>query len=471
MIKDDVILVDVNIGDKNNIEILSISDALIQAQLELSDINETLNSISNIRPECDKTDYILAICSGILCGMFDVFLIGKPEESILGDKTDKWIGDRIYDFAIRDGYKPKNEKSVQGAINYFERKAKIPYDQTGTGGASKDVFGLNPKEHHFQSLGHNPTIVGLFFSILDQFNNTSHFVIDGEVITLHKAQDGWILLGNNFPAKLWCGFVNWVKHLLSDMSGSSSCKVRGMGIPAPFMSWINDLIVLRRELNYPVNEFDINLNEFAIEIFKKGYDFRFQTTQAIPVLINELVVRLIYTIRRTFKYISETEKEDRNLGVMWDRCKPYGNVTVKRMLSVAHGTFCAVDIGDATIRAIAEKNFYEFVLRVNVIGVGRFAVSVIGEIKRTNEIKTNEYEKHYAETKKTILEDYISNLKILYDKYDDIELMTFINNIHDTDAYVQEFNKSVQLAKKRNSDKYLESKKDIDEFFMGGKLK
>ena len=74
------LIVDVNIGEKNAIETSYINDALVQAQLELSTINETINSVHNLRPECDKTDYILAACSGILCGVFDVFLVGKAKK-------------------------------------------------------------------------------------------------------------------------------------------------------------------------------------------------------------------------------------------------------------------------------------------------------------------------------------------------------------------------------------------------------
>ena len=81
------------------------------------------------------------------------------------------------------------------------------------------------------------------------------------------------------------------------------------------------------------------LNYFALNIFEKGYDARFQTAQAIPVFINELIVRLIYSIRRLVKYISETDKDTRNLKSLWSACEPFSNPTVKRMLTVAHGTF------------------------------------------------------------------------------------------------------------------------------------
>lgn len=71
----------------------SISEALVEASDELSDLdvqlNETLETIKNLTPNCDKYDYILSASSGALCGILDVFLVGKPGESSLGDMTDE----------------------------------------------------------------------------------------------------------------------------------------------------------------------------------------------------------------------------------------------------------------------------------------------------------------------------------------------------------------------------------------------
>ena len=77
----------------------SINDALGQAQEELVALNETVDSIQKLKPNCDKLDYILAASSGALCGIIDIFLVGKPGESPLGDITDKWFANRTMDFA------------------------------------------------------------------------------------------------------------------------------------------------------------------------------------------------------------------------------------------------------------------------------------------------------------------------------------------------------------------------------------
>ncbi|MFR0795761.1 MAG: hypothetical protein ACLSHG_04950 [Oscillospiraceae bacterium] len=80
------------------------------------------------------------------------------------------------------------------------------------------------------------------------------------------------LKGNNIPGKLFCGIANWIGHLISDVSGSSSSKGRGMGIPSPIWSWSNDVIAIKRKLNVPASEFDKSVNDLALKLFEKGYD-------------------------------------------------------------------------------------------------------------------------------------------------------------------------------------------------------
>jgi len=473
--KKDVFL-DLNIGDGGFEFSTSIADALTQAEMELDVLNETIESIKDLKPNCDKLDYILAASSGALCGIIDIFLVGKPGESPLGNITDKWFTNRTMDFAKLCHPENKNFDSLESALRFLEKKFKVPYDQIGLGDAGKAIFDLNAKNHHFKSLAHNPSLLGLFFSILDQFTNTSHFVTDGQLISLQKADENWELQGSNVPSKLFCGFVNWIGHLISDVSGSqSSARVgnRGMGIPSPLWTWSNDIIAIKAKLGLSASETDKAMNELALNIFEKGYDTRFQTAQAIPVFLNELLVRLIYSIRRLFRYFSETQRADRSFALMWEKCEPFSNPTVKRMLTVAHGTFCLVDIADAVGRAFIEGggnfNAVEFVLRLNIVGVGRFAISLYGETKRAISYNHAKREAEFASKEIIVVNNYIEGLKILSLKYDDVHLLMFINDFEKSDAYVEAFGKSVALTELRDvpENRILKSKSDINKYFGG----
>ena len=473
--KSDIIL-DLNIDDDRFGFATSIDEALAQAEVELVVLNETVESIKELKPQCDKLDYILAASSGALCGVIDIFLVGKPDESPLGDITDKWFANRTIDFAKLCGYKG-DKNSLSSAINFLEEKFKIPYDQSVGGGIFRELINLTPSNHHFKSLGHNPTLLGLFFSILNQFTNTSDFVSNGELISLNNSDGKFELQGKNIPSKLFCGIANWIGHLISDVSGSSGSKGRGMGIPSPIWAWSNDVIAIKAKLNIPVTEFDKSVNELALKLFEKGYDVRFQTTQAIPVFINEMVVRLLYSIRRLIGYYISIPKKDRSWGLLWKSCEPFSNATVKRMLTVAHGTFCIIDIGEATIRGfekgIGSFNVVEFLMRLNIVGVGRLTISLYGEAKRGIQRSKANNEAIFMKREKVIIDDYMEGLKILSKTYDDKLLMTFVSDFKSSNAYKESFNKSVELAKLRNvpENERIKSKADIDCYFRGGSLK
>lgn len=444
-----------------------ILSALQQAEWEITKLDETIESVKALKPQCDAIDYSLAAASGALCGIIDVFMVGKPGESPLGNITDKWFENRTCDFAKRCGWKGNDENPLKSAIGFLERKFKVPYDQRGCGDAGSIIFGLTPSNHHFKSLGHNPTLLGLFFSILDQFTNSSHFISDGRLVELVEANDKFELRGNSIPGKLWAGFANWIGHLMSDVSGASGSSSRGTGIPSPLWSWSNSIIAIKQKLGMSANQFDKDVNELALQLFEEGYDVRFQTAQAIPVLINELIVRLCYMIRRLVHYYSKTSKENRSLKDLWAECKPFSNPTIKRMLTVAHGTFCMVDIGDAAIRGFVAGggnfNPVEFFLRVNLIGVGRFTIALYGETKREINLHQAEKEAKQALTEKKILKNYIEGLNVLRERYDDQEYLSFIDDIKNND-YKIAFEKTVSLADLRQASA-LRTKQDIDNYF------
>lgn len=453
----------------------SIETALISADTEIQRLEENIKSVESLRPNCDQLDYALAASSGVLCGIIDIFLVGKPGESPAGDVTDKWFTNRTTDFAKLCGWDGKGDDPRASAIRFLEKKFKVPYDQRGAGDAASIIFDLNPSNHHFKSLGHNPTLLGLFFSILDQFTNQSHFVSAGELISLQKPDGKFELRGDNFPAKLFCGFTNWFGHLISDISGASGSKGRGMGIPSPFWAWTNDIIAIKSKLNIPVSQFDNTINELALNIYKEGYDIRFQATQVIPVFINEITVRLLYAIRRLLKYYATTEKEVRSAPAMWKACEPFSNPTVKRMLTVAHGTFCMMDLGDATIRAFITGggtfNVTEFFLRLNIVGVGRFTISLYGEAKRAVVIRKDESEAQFSRREIVVVENYLSGLTLLAELYDDMGLVDFLDDLKSSDMYVQAFRKSARLAELRKvpENMILRTKSDIDSYFGGNR--
>ena len=462
----------------------TVESSLSQANDDLLALNlkleETQNTIKNLTPDCDKWDYALAASSGALCGLVDIFLVGVPGDTPLGNVTDKWFADKTIKFAKLCKWDGKiNDKlpipdELHSAIKHLEECFKVPYDHTSAGPGLNKVYKITPDNHHFKSLAHNPSLCGLFYSILDQFNKTSHFASGGDVF-IRDFEGKFVLEGATVPEKIFKGFVRWIGHIISDNSGSSTSKGRGQGIPSPLWTWINDVTAIRDKLKLKPSELEMKISDLAAKIYEEGYDARFQTAQAIPVFINELIVRFMYSIRRLFKYFLETPSSVRTFEGLWKSCEPFKNVTVKRMLTVAHGTFCLIDIGDAVGHGFAKGggsfNAPEFVIRLNLPGLGRFGISLFGEAGRVIQLNGLNLEKSELESERIILLDHIEGLKILAETYDDKELVKFISDFENSSAYKEALKISASLAEKRgvSEDKILRTKSDIDSYFTGEK--
>ena len=106
--------------------------------------------------------------------------------------------------------------------------------------------------------------------------------------------------------------------------------------------------------------------------------------QAIPVIVNECMVRGFYFVRRLYaelkqqdiRQISDLKKID------WQGTLPFKNRTIVRMLTIATGTMTAIDLADAAIESaiksggITPAMIPNMLVKVNFVGLGRFAVAV-----------------------------------------------------------------------------------------------
>ena len=138
---------------------------------------------------------------------------------------------------------------------------------------------------------------------------------------------------------------------------------------------------------------------------------------------------------------------------MWASCEPFGSPTVKRMLTVAHGTFCLLDLSDATVRALATGagtfDTAEFLMRFNIAGIGRFTISLYGEGKRAIALHSAKEQSQFTLREKAIVEDYLNDLDRLARLYDDENLVSFVDSFKTSDAYIRAFEASARLAELR----------------------
>lgn len=313
--------------------------------------------------QCDKFDYITAVACGAIGGMIDIFFVGSPMDSALGNWTDYQVDNAVKGFARQMGWNPKekNIDNVNSAIGFLERRFNVNYDQRKPSDVG-NLFNMTPSTHHMMSLAHSPDIIGLFFSVINQFASTSTFLANGQLITI--ATDTYELLGGNFITKIMCGIANWFGHLMSDVAGSSGAHGRGTGIVIPFY----ELFGVCRFGSFSTRDGRKDLSEVAMQAFTQGYDLRYGLTMAIPVVVTELSIRLIWAIRRRFQYHMSLKE-----------CIPstkYASLRV--MLLVGNGTLCVMDGFDAAIRS--GGNFLLFFMRLNLVAWFRFAMLVIKEV-------------------------------------------------------------------------------------------
>ena len=101
--------------------------------------------------------------------------------------------------------------------------------------------------------------------------------------------------------------------------------------------------------------------------------------QMLPIVVNEILVRGFYFVRHL---ITEYKLNNNFENVNWRNTLPFGNRTIERMMTIASGTFTAIDALDALVEgAISSKaNWAEFgrqvVLRLNFVGIGRFTIAL-----------------------------------------------------------------------------------------------
>ena len=109
-------------------------------------------------------------------------------------------------------------------------------------------------------------------------------------------------------------------------------------------------------------------------------------------------------------------------------------------------------------------------MNLNIIGIGRFSVSLYDEFNRKIDKDKIQKDIRYLSAKEVIINDYIEGLKELANIYNDSNLTNFVNDFKNSDLYINAFQKSVLLAEKRNVDnnKILKNKTSIDNYFTGG---
>ena len=354
------------------------------------DLNSQIEVLSS---QADNLDYIVAIASGITCGLLDILWVGEFDladgRSVANDKMDSFVKKTA---EMLEGEKFDDVKS---AVKALEKRFPIPSD-----GNTPDFGG--GLQHHLRDFAHHPTIVGLAFSLLTQITEKSYGTdANGIFLVVDVPEKSKPFIGKDIPQKILMGVITWFFHLVSDMAGSSSTAgiTGGTGIPGPILALAKEVSAIPFFKNLKVND-DMSLSVFLSKLYngtlmmqrdENGqiikesvikFDLRGELgvavelcKQAVPVVANECIVRSFYFIRR-FAIVLQ----DNNVNCLadfkmidWNSVKPINNPTIARMLSISTGVFTALDIGDAIVTQ-------KYWVSINCVGIGRFAVAIGSDV-------------------------------------------------------------------------------------------
>ena len=369
---------------------------LVDARLDeidnqIADLDISIDKLTN---HADKLDYAVSVASGIISGIIDILFVGKFDLQEGRDWSSEKINDFVTTVAKKQGYEGDD---LQGAIRHLE-KFGAPSDSV------YNDFG-GGLQHHLRDFAHHASPVGLVFSMLTQFTQKAYGTNTAGAFIVVPI-DKTTFIGDSVPTKITFGLVYWVLHMASDMAGSSGAPGAGTGIPGPILS------IVKLLSSTPIFNNKDQVNELSLKVSKlfngtllaekdangkiiKGADgkplihqmdlrgelgvMHQLAKQALPVIVNEAFVRGFYFINRL---IGEIKDKQSLKDVDWDKTIPFGNRTIERMMTIATGTFTAIDTLDAVIEgAINSKaNWLEFgrqvVLRLNFVGIGRFTIAL-----------------------------------------------------------------------------------------------
>lgn len=381
--------------------------------------------------KADKLDCEIAVASGVITGLFDSFFVGKFSLERASEWGSKKTNKFVLAMAKLAGY---DGEEIDGAIRYLEQGFKFAAD-----GNTVDFGG--GKQHHFRDFSHHFSLGGLACSIFTQFTGKAIGTdTAGRLIIVDIPDSHAKLLGDSFQEKVIKGTVAWLFHIASDLAGSSNNPGGGIGVPGPIMSLIKQLSALpifkdARSALEKEADAALSFRELISKLFngtllgkrdENGrivrpvrFDFRMELgvaheigRQAIPVILNQCFIRSFYFARRLaheikaleVKRLSELSRVD-PIDVL-----PFKNRAIARMSTISTGVFSVVDATDALVRAaVASKGKKEelpkeFIVRINFVGIGTFAIAcaldikgVIKERKSGKAAELDFYEREIAE--------------------------------------------------------------------------
>ena len=454
------------------LEISNLPTEASAAELKLNDdIARIEKELERYTSKATMEDYALAVASGILAGTVDVLYVG--DTPMFGDdakEARERASDRVNRFIQKSHDNGRAEEERSDGSNTDGKKRANDVRDGIWKVTSEQIPAL--KSYLFRQACH-PTPQGFAAAVILRFLKFGTFKDrDGEW-QLNPALSTRVGVLKALTAATMTGFLNWIVSMSDEARETGGAEwipdairsLAKLAWGAPLLveiakradGWLDDYA---RKLRDPKKAADDKVgvvgmfvsmarNILGIPEFRgtgledvlgrlRANQERVMTQglvvmealgkQAIPVVLNEAIVRMGFFIRRLACALGDGT---RLADIDWAEVVPVGNRTVDRMMAIASMTVSSVDVVDATSAAI--RTYQEtagdlvlsarrFVVRFNFVAAGRAVVAVLREFSNdAEEVRLLRERRLLVETKSGLavkrLEEYMARLSEMVDAY------------------------------------------------------
>lgn len=345
-------------------------------------------------PKKHRTYYALAAASGSLTGVLCFAKLPKGvSEKIEEWKKGDWKELVIY-AAELTGCKKKDYKS---ASKYLVNQAVCRFNAAESGKVC--VAHLNT----------HPTMAGLLFSVITQFSGKACAINEDGEIELSELPK-YYFIGETKAEKLVAAVLYWFFALAAGKAESGRHILDDLNIPAELLKLLKKFVKIEFMRRIPENyqeaekaysqwiEHIVSIAEGDIESKseeKQGMIVQLMRMalnfgeEAIPVLINDCIVRCIYVLARFVEVVEETNIHsiEELLSIPVSEFIPDNKRLISGMCLAASASFVGVNISVAALKALAvEKSgkgefLNVFLTEVNIAGIGRLVFACVADCK------------------------------------------------------------------------------------------
>lgn len=301
--------------------------------------------------------------------------------SCLGDGRDK-----------NSGGNAENEFNLGGENDFSDGLLENILKECGEGMPKKE-----------RKLSRSKSLIGIVFSISEQFSNSPLVACESEGkpsdFKIEVNSHGFFV-SRDKNGKIFAGIVNWFFNVAEDISKEGAGKDAVRKNPRFFSTLLTlaeELSALpclkngdfRQALYMSFNDYkgcddgEKLCSDLADIFCESGKKERLKKQKA-AVVLNEMLLRSVFFVKGFIRQI----KERYSLSlVSYRELMPYKDSTLSRMMSVSLGVFAAANVTANAVRSAAKggafylpKFIFDMALKVNIVGVGRFAVNLKSDL-------------------------------------------------------------------------------------------